>query len=105
MLYSVKSFLFFAVVVKEYNSSFLTKGEEYNVLSVSVAHLYHPYSILPYPLIFSPFSVLFFLHAMLYPPVTYPYVIDRIQNTGLFVFFGDGHMRKNTLSSDSKDSE
>lgn len=84
MLYSVKSFLFFAVVVKEYNSSFLTKGEEYNVLSVSVARLYHPYSILPYPLIFSPFSVLFF--SACYVVSTCPYVIDRIQNTGLFFF-------------------
>lgn len=52
--------------------------------SVSVARLYHPHSILPYPLIFSPFSVLFF--SACYVVSTCPYVIDRIQNTGFFLF-------------------
>lgn len=84
LLYRVKSFLFFAVVVKDYNSSFLTKGEEYSVLSVSAARLCHPHSILPYPLIFSPFSVLF---SACYVVSTCPYVIDRIQNTVLFWFW------------------
>lgn len=82
VLYRVKSFLFFAVVMEEYSSSLLTKGGEYSVLSASVACLYHPRSILPYPLIFSPLSLLF---SACYVVSTCPYVIDRIKN--MFFYF------------------
>lgn len=98
-----RAFFFFAVVVKEYNSSFLTKGEEYSVLSVSVARLYHPHSILPYPLIFSPFSVLFFFCMLCCIHLSICYWQDSEYR--IFFVFGDGYMRKNTLSSDSIDSD
>lgn len=71
--------------------------------SVSVARLYHPHSILPYPLIFSPFSVLFFFCMLCCIHLSICYWQDSEYR--IFFVFGDGYMRKNTLSSDSIDSD